>query len=58
MGERLSDALRTVAHRGSMIRGHIEGGAKPVGGISGTSMVDARTAHATEGTVRFSDKPK
>jgi hypothetical protein len=62
VGRRLRDALRTLAatwhpvSSGSRIRGHIEEGAKPVGGISGTRMVDARTAHASETSVRFSDE--
>jgi len=61
VGRRLRDALRTLVQRwhpvssGSTIRGHIEDGAKPVGGTSVTRLVDGRVAHASESTVRFSD---
>jgi hypothetical protein len=64
VGKRLRDALTTLARlwhpvsdRAS-IRSYIEDGAKPVGGRSGTRMVETCVVHASEGAVFFSDQEK
>ena len=61
VGRRLRDALTSLAHAWhpisskTHIRGHIEDGAKPVGGQSGIREVETRVAHAGETGVRYSN---
>jgi hypothetical protein len=65
VGRRLREALRTLAAAWHPVSSGSKESAgtsrtapSPSTGISGTRVVDARTAHASETPVRFSDQPK